>query len=358
MQKKRTLGAIPALVALPDDMQVTIDTAGGARAPRLLIPGTATFLNNLPPEVRERLPITYYTGDGQFVTPSSKRPRPVINLAADADSARLALQNLANALRNNGGACFNHPDAILGTAPHLLSDLLAGIPGVISPRTIRVEAADPDDLTENIVRASLQYPVTVRIAGMRSAAGTTVITSPAEAPAMLARIPWGGKTLYATEFVPFQDADGMYRRIRIAVVGQEAYPRHQITAPHWQARADDHDARCSGEERTLIESFATRLLPVLRERLRAIGETVALDSFGIDCSLRPDGSLLVLECNAAMSVMHDARMTHDHPASASISADDARMWAATTQRIGRALIGLLFDPTRWRHPGRGGAPQC
>ena len=55
----RAPAALPVLVALPDDGHVRLDATGTARAPRMVVPGTAVFTSHLPAAVPARLPMVY-----------------------------------------------------------------------------------------------------------------------------------------------------------------------------------------------------------------------------------------------------------------------------------------------------------
>ena len=62
----------------------------------------------------------------------------------------------------------------------------------------------------------------------------------------------------------------------------------------------------------------------------------------MDCSLRPDGSVLLFEANAAMNVLHNLRPSPN-------------LWDAPIRDITDALVGLLTAPARWRHAAPPGA---
>ena len=341
--------SIPVLIGIPDDAKVKVEPRGSAEPPRLVVPGTAVFTNYFPEAAQRRLPPVHWTADGRRSGGPGKLPGAVVNLSADPDVAGGALRGMASAIERDGSLSFNHPRAVLVSGRQDVADRLAGIPGLVVPRTVRARLGEPDELEALLDAAGMQWPVIVRVAGVHSGGTTVRIDRAADVAGALAGIPWGGKTLYVTQYVPYADADGLHRKLRIVVVGQEAFLRHEITAPGWELHAGAHDPRFNDTERERIEGFASHMLPALRERLRAVSEVMQLDFFGLDCSLRPDGSLLVFECNAAMNVLRERRMMASYAGVDRSRPDHVRAWQDVVRRIQGALLGLVFDPGRWRH---------
>lgn len=337
MASARTL---PVLLALPDDGRVRLEAAPRGGAPRMIVPGTAVFTSHLPPAVQARLPLVHFRAGQRFALNDAARVPAVINLTSDADVAGQALAALASWLDDSGVACFNHPRAVLATSRDAIARRLAGIDGLIVPATVRLRLDEPDELLEAVARARMHWPVIVRVAGSHTGRATVRIDGPRDAAQRLASIPWGGRDLYVTQYVPYRDDDGYHRKLRIAVVGGRAFLRHQITGEAWQLHAGDHDPRFDRRERALLEhGFPADLRPRLQQRIDAITAVVGLDYFGMDCSLRPDGSLLLFECNATMNILHNSRPR-------------ATQCDGAIARIRDALVPLLLDPARWHHSGR------
>lgn len=348
---------IPVLLGIPDDARVKVEARGSGQPPRLVVPGTAVFTNYFPEAVQRRLPLLHCTADGRLSDGVRRLPGAVINLSADPDVAGRALEAMAGATERDASLCFNHPRAVLGSGRDEVARKLADVPGLMVPATVRVCLGEPDDLASVVEAAGIGWPAIVRVAGAHSGGTTVRVDRAQDAPAALARIPWGGKALYVTQYVPYADADGLHRKLRIVVVGQEAFLRHEITGAGWQLHAEDHDPRFNDAERERIEHFAMKTLPILRDRLRLVSETMRLDFFGMDCSLRPDGSLLMFECNAAMNVLREKRMMSSWAGVANNRPEHLQTWQDSVRRIQGALMRLVFDPSQWRHaaghPGRG-----
>jgi hypothetical protein len=119
-----------------------------------------------------------------------------------------------------------------------------------------------------------------------------------------------GKTL--TEFVNYRDADGFYRKQRIAVVGGEVIPRHGCLNYGWSVSAENSPPETIEEEVQWNKRFFEFDWPVLKDKVRQIIAATKLDYFGIDYSLRADGRILLFEETASMSMTRPFGMpTHE-----------------------------------------------
>ena len=157
---------------------------------------------------------------------------------------------------------------------------------------------------------------------------------------VLKTIPWGGRELYVTQYVPYRDPKGMHTKLRLVVVGEEIFLRHVISADDWHVHAQDRSADALQNEQAALAHFDARLLPAIRGRVVEISRRLRLDYFGIDCALTESGGLLLFEANAAMNNLLN---TEPRP----------NCWERPIQRIRNALQDLLASPHRWyHHPAR------
>jgi glutathione synthase/RimK-type ligase-like ATP-grasp enzyme len=261
--------------------------------------------------------------------------RPVVNTISDPDTSKQALAQLADLVARMRAPCFNAPAAVLDSSRERVAAKLAGIPGLHVPRTVRVRLDEPAALEALAAEHGLAFPLIVRPAGTHGGDATARVDHPADAATALRAIPWGGHDLFLTQFVDYRDDDGMYRKSRVVFVGDEVFLRHQVAADGWHVHVRDRS-----EDSLREEDAALRAVPQARARLRpllaAVADAIALDFFGMDCSLRPDGSVLLFEANAAMNVLHNLRPSPNQ-------------WDEPIRQVTDALVGLLADPTRWRH---------
>lgn len=315
-----------------------IDVRDGFDPPRMVLNGTASFLPYVP-ELLSRAQ-QLWLGPGKWTKPVTMRRRPVINYMADVDIYEEALGKADLVVRQVRQPAFNAPAAVLRSGRDQVADRLADLPGVRMPRTIRTPAPDRATLAETIAVAGLTFPLLIRAAGAHGGEGMIKVDRPEDLET--AKIGFDDGPVYVTEFVDFADADGLYRKHRVVVVGQEIFLRHIIIGDSWLLHADRRAQNTEIEERAALAAFAERICPAIRPTVMAVAEALELDYFGIDCSLRPDGGMLVFEANACMNILHN-------------SAASPSMWDAPIATILEALRGLLANPARWRAQPSGNA---
>ena len=109
------------------------------------------------------------------------------------------------------------------------------------------------------------------------------------------------RQLYLTEFIDARSSDGLYRKYRARVVGDDIVPNHLFVNTVWKVHGmASRDFMLKNPAHRLEEeeylSGPIRHLDILREIHRRIG----VDFYGIDYSVLPSGSLVFFEANAAM----------------------------------------------------------
>lgn len=321
---------------VPDDRMVRLAGVSADGTPQLGMPGSLALLPYLTPPARARLHNVLVPPDGPLPWPVGVDA--VVNCMTDADICSEALSRLEHVVKSTGAPCFNHPAAIAASTREKVADRLAAIPGVCMPRTVRVSLQDASELEEAVQAAGMRFPVIVRIVGSHGGTTTRKIDTADHAPTALATVPWGGRALYVTEYVEYGSPDGLHRKMRIVVVGDDIFLRHLVASRGWHVHADDREEGTPAEEENALATFSTDLLPRLSARVRRMAELLDLDYFGIDCSLLSDGRLLVFEANAAMNILLNPTASPN-------------CWEAPVRKIRGAIEEHLAAPHRWRHPG-------
>jgi hypothetical protein len=111
---------------------------------------------------------------------------------------------------------------------------------------------------------------------------------------------------YVAPFIDYRNADGYYRKYRIMFVDGVPYPVHLAISPRWMihyynaAMADN--AWMRDEEHAFLRDMDAVFDGVRADGLREIAQAIPLDYFGIDCSIAPDGRVLLFEASTAMIV--------------------------------------------------------
>jgi len=272
------------------------------RGPQIVLTGTSSFEMFLTPGRFVRRPV-YLDG-----TPKRQRvavpPGPLVNFIADPDSHGNALTKAVALVDQLRRPCFNPPHLVARTHRDEVARRLAGIPGLRVPASIRLKAAHPRDFPAAVATHGLRYPVIVRLAGDHGGVSMLRVDGPTGWDAVFA-LPWGGRPVYLTEFVDYRDADGFYRKHRIALVRGMPLPRHVIIGGDWLLHVSKRidQQRFLDEEIGRLRRFNAETLPTIRNVLSEIHRRIGLDYFGIDCHLADDGTVTLFEANATMNIL-------------------------------------------------------
>lgn len=260
-----------------------------------------------------------------------ERPTLLFNEISDADTHKTALDR-ARQLREAfpDVACMNEPQRVQASTRDRVAACLAGIEGLIVPKTVRFRPRSPDAVVA-LWRASFGDEVLVRRAGSHGGARTVRLSGP-EDVASLHALPLDGADYYMTELVDYRSADGFYRKHRLAVIGGEPFLRHLIISEDWKIHAASRTYSAQDahgrQEAAALETFETRLKPAIEARVRQVAERLGLDFFGIDGHVTEQGGLLVFEANANMNLL-----INPLPA--------PNMWQAPVERMIDALVRLV-----------------
>jgi glutathione synthase/RimK-type ligase-like ATP-grasp enzyme len=337
VSEARSPDAALVLHGMPDDRLVKLAGVDGPAGLQIIIPGTCDFITRISDDVRRWPNVTLPLPSGKAV----RLPRlPMVNHIADPDLHGKSLVAAQELVRRIGLPCFNHPTRVLPTTRDEVARRLAGIAGVTAPATLRLAPKHPRDFAAAVLRAGLRYPVILRCVGTQGGQTQTLIRSEADWDEAFA-LPWGGGEVYVTEYAEYRDPDGLYRKARIFAIGGEFHLRHLAVSRHWKVHAATVDTAAAAEEDIAMADGGAAFLAPLRPRLEEIERRLGLDYFGIDCSVRPDGSLLLFEVNPTMSFT-------GADAHASFAKD------VVVAQIRRALDVLVRNPARW-HDSRGRA---
>ena len=234
-------------------------------------------------------------------------PTLIFNQIADPDTHRGALERCAEMCEQINTTVINHPRHVLQTSRDQVSQKLQGIPGVVMPRTQRFRPRSPDEVFSRATAEGFDFPFIARVAGLHG--GKSMIrVNGREDHAELHALPFDGRDFYLVEYVDCQDDNGFHHKQRVLVIDGEPLLRHSLYNSDWNVHGVSRKfmlERESWEED--IARFARlrdEVLPPLRPAIAEIARRMQLEYFGMDCNLRPDGTLLIFEANANMNVLH------------------------------------------------------
>ena len=235
------------------------------------------------------------------------KPTVVFNEITDPDSHVEALRRCESFCDQLGVPVINHPAAIRQTTRDRVATLLQGIPGVTMPATVRCAPKSPDEIYAVMKRENLEYPVIVRLAGVHGGVSSVLITSNRDRD-KLHVYPFDGRDFYLTQFVDYQDPDGLYRKYRLVIVGNQLLIRHALISDQWMVHASSKEfarqrPELWAERERRVASFETETEPKIQQQIRQITQRIKLDYFGIDCNIDNDGKMLIFEVNANMNIL-------------------------------------------------------
>jgi glutathione synthase/RimK-type ligase-like ATP-grasp enzyme len=150
----------------------------------------------------------------------------------------------------------------------------------------------------------MPFPLLVRPVGSHAGRALARVLDAAELAQYLANV--SDDAFYVMPFVDFKSADGYYRKYRIIVVDGVPYPYHLAISQNWMIHYYNAPMRETAwmreEEAAFLAHFEQVFHEPLREALREVARVLGLEYFGIDCSIDPQGRLLVFEADPAMIV--------------------------------------------------------
>ena len=285
----RTLYALPAPARMP--------------AMRLLVlMGPGDFMANTPIEFL--LQTSGIAAQVQYVTPDQPLPEEVPDhdvlfvAIAQSDANAPLLRDVAQMLAGWPRPVVNRPERIGKLSRDGFCAALAGVPGTLVPRTVRMDREAAMQLTDDA------FPRIVRPVDSHAGTDLQKVDHPAALRDYLAAHP--GSAFYLAPFVDYSGPDGQFRKYRIVLVDGKPFICHLAISSHWMvhylnAGMDDSAAKRAEEAAGMAafdDGFARRHAAALAE----IDARIGLPWLGIDCAETRDGRLLIFEVDNAMVV--------------------------------------------------------
>jgi glutathione synthase/RimK-type ligase-like ATP-grasp enzyme len=236
---------------------------------------------------------------------------------SDSDETRGILAAIEEPLSRWPRPVINGPQNIPTTGRAAASRILQDIPGLVVPPTLRIlrsalhAAANGDDPCPG----GCLFPIILRPLDSHAGRGLEKIDGHRDIAAYLSRE--DATAFFISPFIDYSGPDGLFRKIRVALVDGEAFVCHMAVSSNWMihyVNADmyeEEQQQKRAEEALFMahfETFAERH----RTALDAIYQRTNLEYLCIDCAETRDGQLLVFEINHAM-VVHAMDPVHLFP---------------------------------------------
>jgi len=275
----------------------------------LVIMGPGNMQDNTPIEFvldgsEIRTDILYLLPDEAF--PETLPEHDVAFIAVgESDKNAALLAQLESQMPRWPRPVVNHPRAIPNGARDTCYALLQSIPGVCIAKTQRLKSGDA---------LEMDYPITLRPIDTQGGEGLQRINNEAELTAYYAAHP--ARTYYAAQYVEYQSADGLYRKLRIVLIDGTPYICHMAISSHWMVHylsaGMAESAKKRLEEQRMMEGFDQDFAQRFQVQLREIARALQLDYVTIDCAEGPGGELLVFEADSR-GIIHAADPVHIYP---------------------------------------------
>ncbi|HTY02703.1 MAG TPA: hypothetical protein VMC81_03130, partial [Rhodocyclaceae bacterium] len=204
---------------------------------------------------------------------------------------------------------LNRPDRIPRLARDRASALLDQVPGIAMPPTARVtrdalaRVSDRRAAPDALVPGSA-FPLIVRPLDSHAGNDLQKVDDADMLRHYLASVV--EQRFFVSPFIDYRNADGLFRKYRIALIDGRPYACHMGISSHWMihylnAGMAESAAKRAEEEQFMLtfdDGFARRHAAALA----AIHERMGLDYVCLDCAEAADGRLLIFEVDHAMIV--------------------------------------------------------
>lgn len=278
-----------------------------------------------PGDLQMNMPIEFITEhldvrlDILFVAPDQPLPPVVpdhdLAICVISDSDPDALMRLAPLLARWPRPVLNHPGRLAdGRIEDLTRDgiarLFASEQGITAPATVcrtRDEILAALDGASTMAEMLPQggWPVLVRPVGSHAGRLLERLHGADELLVYVRSLP--AERFYLSRFIDYRDADGLYRKRRVALIQGEPFLCHMAISSHWMihylnAGMTESPTKRADEAAAMAEfdhGFARRH----RRAFATLTARLGLDYVILDCAEAPDGSLLLFEVEMA-AIIH------------------------------------------------------
>jgi hypothetical protein len=220
---------------------------------------------------------------------------------SDSDANRPLLLTLQDALKDWPKPVLNSPRYVPHTGRDNASRLLQGIAGLLAPQTQRVSreqllALAAGQLGMAQLLADCDFPLILRPLGSQAGADLQKIDSAADIAPYLAGLQ--EDTFFMAPFIDYRDAQGHFKKIRIALIGGQAFVCHMAVSENWMihyVNAGMYAEAWKREEEARFMQEFSQFVHRHGPALEAISQRMQLDYLVMDCAETRSGDLLLFE---------------------------------------------------------------
>ena len=236
-----------------------------------------------------RLDLLYLSPAGELPATIPDHDVAIVALR-ESDANASLLSRMESLLASWPRPVINPAGRVMRCARDTACRLLHDVPGLLVPLTAR--------LTRGGIVAQ-RFPLIIRPIDSHAGVGLAKLENADELERYLGA--QADAEFYVAEFVDYRDADGLFRKARIALIDRKPYLCHLAISDQWMVHyvaAGMHlDGQKRAEDAAMMASFDEDFAVRHRAALAAIAERLALDYVVIDCAVARDGRLLWFEAD-------------------------------------------------------------
>ncbi|MDB5774388.1 MAG: hypothetical protein JWP38_521 [Herbaspirillum sp.] len=227
----------------------------------------------------------------------------------ESDDTHQLLRSLAEFAKSWQGPLLNRPEKSLQLSRDGVAAALQSQPGIRIPNTVRVERESMELIAAGRKSAAAllgdgDFPLIVRPVGSHAGNGLQKLSTAAEIPAYL--LQHADDAFFISRFIDYSNADGQYRKYRIALIDGRPFLCHMAISDHWMihyVNAGMYDsAEKRAEEEAAMAGFDKGFAARHRAAFELIQQRFGLDYIALDCGETEDGELLIFEIDTSMIV--------------------------------------------------------
>jgi glutathione synthase/RimK-type ligase-like ATP-grasp enzyme len=226
----------------------------------------------------------------------------VCNVITDPDQHPKTLAVAQQIEKSSKVRFINPPRFLPNAARDQVARIAATIPGIRTPKTLRLRRLTPTGI-QNLVKAeSFRFPAILRPLGSQSGLDARLVADLDQALGAIG----GNAHHYLTEYVDYRSPDGVYRKWRFFCIGGQVMARSFVVGEHWHLHARNRtnvppNVDLAREERAFFDAVDQGKLPAITAMIRELAGKLKLDFFGLDCALTSREGFILFEANPTMN---------------------------------------------------------
>jgi Tfp pilus assembly protein PilF len=241
-----------------------------------------------------------------YETTSALPPHQLVINAIGEEAGLGALEAAQRVLSLTDAPVINPPASVLAASRSNNALRLAGLPGVVTPKTSKMPRAQllSANAAKTLAGLGFNFPFLLRAPGFHTGLHFRRVENSEDLSAALEQLP--GEELIVMQYLDARGPDGKSRKYRAMMIDGQIYPLHCAISSHWKihyftAEMAENEAH-RAEDAAFLENMPAVVGPLAMQALGRIQQTLGLDYAGIDFGLNAKGEVLVFEANATMVV--------------------------------------------------------